>query len=144
MKNYRICIKTTAVFQFITAATHAISLFATPTPGNETEKQLYNLMSTYQFDLGVGFHRTMDQLTLTLSACLCLLCLLAGLINFYLVKRVGADIIKGIININLLVFGILFILTAVFAFILPIVQVGVILLCLIVTRIILQKNSGTL
>src|SRR5215813_10768491 len=98
MQNYKTWLKTASVFQFLTALFHTATLFVTPTPNNETEKQLYNLMSTYKFDFGAGFHRTMDEMILALSTCLSLLCMLAGLINFYLMrKRVGTDIMKGVI-----------------------------------------------
>ena len=143
MKNYTIWLRTAAVFQFITAGIHSITLFVSPPPNNETEKQLYNLMGTYQFDFGAGFHRTMNEMTLALSACLCLLCLFAGLINFHLVrKRVDANSMKGVIIINLVVFGIFFVLTIVFTFLLPIIQAGLILLFLILSIITLRNRSA--
>lgn len=142
MQNYKTWLKTAAVFQFIAAAFHAVTLFVTPAPNNETEKQLYTLMSTYKFDFGAGFHRTMDEMTLALSACLSLLCMLAGLINFHLMrKRVDADIMKGVITINLIIYGIFFVLTVIFTFLLPIIQIGLILFFLILSRLILRKNN---
>lgn len=144
MKNYRTWLKTAAIFQLITAVTHAISLFVSLPPNNETEKQLFELMNTYKFDLGAGFHRTMGELTLALSSCLSLLCMLAGLISFYLLKkRVGTDIMQGIITLNLVVFGIFFMLTIVFTFLLPIGQIGLILLFLILSRLTLHKTINT-
>lgn len=142
MKNYRTWLKTAAVFQFITAAFHAVTLFVSPPPNNETEKQLYNLMSTYQFDFGAGFHRSMNELTLALSACLSLLCIFAGLINFYLMrKKVDAGIMKGVININLVIFGIFFVLTVIFTFLIPIIQIGLILLFLILAGLVVRRNN---
>jgi len=141
MKNYSTWLKTAAIFQFITAIIHATSLFVSPAPGNETEKQLFALMDTYQFDFGAGFHRTMGELTLALSACLCLLCLLGGLLNWYLLrKETGPDIMKGVITINLVVFGICFVLVAKFAFLVPIVLMGLIVLFLILSRIAIRKS----
>jgi len=142
VKNYRTWLKAAAVFQLITAVMHAIALFVTPAPNNETEKQLFELMGTYRFDFGAGFHRTMDELTLALSSCLSLLCILGGLITFYLLKkRVGADIMQGIITLNLIIFGIFFILTISFTFLLPISQIGLILLFLILSRLTLHKTT---
>lgn len=142
MKNYKTWLKVAAIFQLITAVTHAITLFITPPPNNETEKQLFELMSTYKFDFGAGFHRTMDELTLTLSSCLSLLCMFAGLISFYLLKKkAGPDIMQGIITLNLVVFGILFILTIAFTFLIPISQIGLILLFLILSRFTLNKGK---
>jgi hypothetical protein len=131
MKNYSTWLKTTAIFQFIAAAIHASSLFISLSPNNETEKQLFALMDTYKFDLGAGFHRTMGELTFVFSACLCLLCLFGGLLNWYLLrKKVNLEIMKGVILINLIVFGILFCLTVIFTFLLPIIQIGLIVLFL--------------
>src|SRR4051812_19646570 len=112
MKKYSAWLKTTAIMQLITALIHATTLFGNLPPNNETEKQLLSLMETYKFDLGAGFHRTMGEMLLALSACLCLVCLLGSLLNWYLLrKKVEPGIIKGVININLLVFGILLGLT---------------------------------
>jgi hypothetical protein len=142
MKNYKTWLKTAAVFQLIIAVVHATTLFFDLPPNNETEKQLSQLMSTYQFDLGGGFHRTMNELIIGLSSCLSLLCTLAGLINLYLIrKKVDADIMKGIISINLIVFGILFVLTVIFTFLFPIIQIGLILLFLVLSRLSSGKDN---
>jgi len=142
MKKYSVWLKTAAIFQFIVAIFHSISLFVTLPPNNETEKQLFTLMDTYKFDLGTGFHRTMGELTLVFSACLCLVCLLGGLLNWYLLrKKVDPEIMKGVITINLVVFGILFGLTVTFTFLVPIIQIGLIVLFLILSRFTIRKNN---
>jgi hypothetical protein len=142
MKNYITWLKTTAIFQFIMAIIHVTSLFVTLPPNNETEKQLFSLMDTYKLDFGAGFHRTMNDLTLVFSACFCLLYLLAGLLNWYLLrKKVEPQIMKGVITINLVIFGICLVLTAVFAFLLPIILTGLIVLFLILSRFTVPKNS---
>ena len=141
MKKYTTWLKTAAIFQFINVIIHTTSFFITPAPNNETEKQLFTLMDTYQFDLGAGFHRTMSELTLVFSACLGLVCLLGGLLNWYLLrKKIEPEIMKGVITINLLVFGILFGLTATFAFLPPIILSGLIFLFLIVSRLTMTRR----
>ena len=142
MKNYITWLKTTAISQFIIAIIHAISLFFSIPPSNETEKQLFALMDNYKFDLGAGFHRTMNELTLVFSACFCLLYLFGGLLNWYLLrKKVEPQILKGVITINLIVFGICFVLTTIFAFLFPIILTGLIVLILILSRFAIRKNS---
>jgi len=142
MKNHVVWLKTAAIFQFITAIIHAITLFVKPPPNNETERQLFTLMDTNKFDFGAGFHRTMGELTLALSACFCLVCLLGGLINWYLIrKKTDTEIIKGIININLVVFGICYGLMATFTFLPPVVLTGLVFLFLIISRLTLRTNS---
>jgi len=142
MKKYTTWLKTAAIFQFINVIIHITSFFITPAPNNETEKQLFTLMDTYQFDLGAGFHRTMSELTLVFSACLGLVCLLGGLLNWYLLrKKIEPEIMKGVITINLIVFGILSVLTITFTFLLPIISIGLIVLFLILSLFTISKNS---
>ncbi len=131
-----------AIFQFINVVIHLTSFFITPVPNNETEKQLFTLMDTYKFDLGAGFHRTMSELTLVFSACLCLVCLLGGLLNWYLLqKKVEPEIMKGVIMINLIVFGILSGLAIIFTFLMPVISVGLIVVFLILSLFTINNSS---
>ena len=140
--KYTTWLKTAAIFQFINVIIHATSFFVTPAPANETEKQLFTLMDTYKFDLGAGFHRTISEMTLVFSACLGLLCLLGGLLNWYLLrKKVDTDIMKGVIIINLIVFGILAALTIAFTFLMPIILLGSIVVFLLFSLLTIGKVS---
>ena len=141
MKKYSTWLKTAAILQFAAAIIHAVTLFVTLPPNNDTEKQLINLMDTYKFDFGAGFHRTMGNLVFTLSACFCLVCLLGSLLNWYLLrKKIGPEIMKGVITINLLVFGILFGLTVAFAFLQPIITTGLIFLFLLFSKLTVTRT----
>ena len=51
------------------------------------------------------------------------------------------EIMKGVIIINLIVFGILFVLAATFAFLPPIILIGLIVLFLILASLTIRKNS---
>lgn len=140
--KYTTWLKTASIFQFINVFIHLTSFFISPAPNNETEKQLFTLMDTYQFDLGAGFHQTMSELTLVFSACLGLLCLFGGLVNLYLLrKNTEPEIIKGVIIINLIVFGILSGLTIIFTFLMPIISIGLIVLFLILSLLKINKTS---
>jgi hypothetical protein len=142
MKKYTTWLKTAAIFQMITAVIHATGLFLSPPPNNETERQLFTLMASYKFDFGAGLHRTMEELTLALSACFSLVCLLGGLMNWYLLKKkVGSEIMTGVITINLIVFGICFGLMATFTFLPPIVLTGLIFVFLILSRIAISTRG---
>ena len=141
MKNYVLWLKIAAISQFITTTIHTISLFVPLVPSNDTEKQLISLVNTYQFDFGAGFHRTISDLMLVLSACYGLVCLMGALINWHLLqKKVEPRILKGVININLVIFGICFALVVTFAFLVPIILTGLILLFLLVSRVIISIN----
>ena len=132
LKRYTLWLWIAIVFMLLTAAVHAVTLFVEPAPQNETERQLAQLMTTYRNDFGAGFHPTPANLFTALSSCFSLVCLLGGLLNAYLLKkRVGAEIMRGVIAIDLLVFGICFIVMAIFTFLPPIVLTGLIALFLV-------------
>jgi hypothetical protein len=139
MKKYSFWLKTAAVLQILTALVHATSFFIKDEPQNETEKQLNELFTTYHKDLGAGFHPTFSDLFISVSAGFGLLYLLGGLLNWYLLKRVNPEIMKGVLNINILVFGICFGVAAVFTFIMPIVFTGLVFLALLITRLSMPK-----
>jgi hypothetical protein len=142
MKNYTFWLKAASIMQFLTAIVHSISLFTNPIPENEKEKELLELMDTYKLDFGAGFHKTMNELMTPLSACLSLLCLLGGLINWYILqKKLSSEIVKGIIIINLIVFGICFGLIVIYAFLPPIIMTGLIFVFLGVSLITVPKNQ---
>ena len=73
LTNYRTWFWLAVVFQFLNAILHSVSLFLTLEPANETERQLVELLNTYHFDMGGGFHPTMSNLFLALSSCFTLL-----------------------------------------------------------------------
>jgi hypothetical protein len=141
MKKYTFWVKAAAVFMLLTAAVHLISLFVAIDPQNDTERQLVEAISK-KLDMGAGFHRSFANLFTALSSCFSLLCLLGGLLVFYLGRKIpDAQIWKGILNINLLVFGICFVVMAVFTFLPPIILTGLIFLSLILARLTVPKTG---
>jgi len=127
---------------FLTAAVHSLSLFVSPTPENEAERMLHELFTTYQKDLGGGFHRTFSDLFTALSSCFSFVCLLGGLINAYLLKKkVSAEILRGITLINVIVFGGIFAVMAFFTFLPPIILTGLILVTLLVGYFTLRSET---
>lgn len=143
MKKYPFWLKTAAVFQLLTAFIHSLSLFFRPPPNNETERQIFDLMQNYKFDFGGGFHRSMSDLTTGLSICFCLACLLGGLMNQYLLrKRIGDDVMQGVININLIVFGMCFAGMLIFTFLPPIILSGLVFVFLVLARIGISNQTA--
>src|ERR1041385_6595429 len=120
---------------------HSITLFIQPGPQNEIERQLVHLMTTYHNDFGAGFHPTPQNLFTALSSSFSLLCLLAALMNAYLVrKRVSTEIMRGVLAIDMLVFGICFVGIAVFTFLLLIILTGLIVVFLALAFIRLLRE----
>lgn len=144
MRKYPFWLKLASVLQLIAALIHAITLFVSLPPSNGIELQLNSLMDSYRFDLGAGFHRTMGELNLVLSACFCLVCMFGSLVNWFLIRQNAAQkIIHGVILINLFIFGILFGLTVAFTFLLPIILLGLIFLSLVAANITERKSLSS-
>jgi hypothetical protein len=122
-----------AVCQFITAIFHSLSFLSESKPVNATERQLQELMNNYEMNLG-GMYASMQDLFNALSSCFSLLCFFGGLLNVFLLRRTQElNLLRGVIGINLLVFGGLFIIMAALTFLPPIVCTGAIFLCLLVS-----------
>jgi hypothetical protein len=127
LKNFSFWIWGTIVTLFLTAAFHSLSFFMKPEPANETEKQLFDLMSSYKPNAGMGFHPSFSDLFTGLSLCFTLICLFGALLNWYLKKKsLTADIWKGLLLIEMVIFGSMFIAMAVFTFLPPIICTGLI------------------
>ncbi len=131
LKRYTFWLWAAIAFLVLNTIIHSITLFIQPAPQNEIERQLVHLMTTYHNDFGAGFHPTPQNLFTALSSSFSLLCLLGALMNAYLLrKRVSTDIMRGVVAIDLLVFGICFVVIAVFTFLLPIILIGLIVVFL--------------
>ena len=124
--KHSLLLKIAIALQLLTAIAHALSFLSEPVGTNDQEKMLIELMNTYQMDLGAGYHRTMTEVVNALSACFSLLYLLGALINWYLFRQqVSPNVMKGILGINLAIFGFTFALMVVLTFLPPIVMTGV-------------------
>jgi len=94
--------------------------------------------------MGGGFSPTMANLFTALSSCFSLLCAFAGLVNGYVLKkRVGSELLGGIMLINLVVFGVCFAIMAVFTFLPPIVMTGLIFVLIALAVVLQRLNPGS-
>jgi hypothetical protein len=144
LKRYRFWLWLAVVFLFLTALIHATSLFLQPAAQNETERQLFDLLANYRQDFGAGFKRSTNELFTALSACFSLVCLLGGLtLAFLLRKQAEVRIMKGVLGIHVLVFGICFAVMAVFTFLPPIVLTGLIFLSLLLAYFLMLRQQET-
>lgn len=131
LKRYTFWLWLAVVVLFLTGLIHSISLFISPVPANEIEKQMLDLMIHSKQDMGAGFHPTMWNLLTALSACFTLVSFLGGLTIAYLLKKKApVGILSGIVRIHLLVFATCFVLMLIFTFLLPIILTGLITLAL--------------
>ena len=144
MKRYRFWLWLAVVFLLLTALIHSLTLFFQPAAQNETERQLFDLMASYKQDFGAGFKRSTKELVTALSACFSLVCLLGGLtLAFLLRKQAEVRIMKGVVGIHVLVFGICFAVMAVFTFLPPIVLTGLSFLSLLLAYFLIPQQQET-
>ena len=129
-----IWLKSAAIFQIITGGIHSLSLFQRLQPQNETEKQLIDLMYNHRMEAGAGFTPSLGDLFLALSSCFTLMYLMGGLINLFLLRHKLSDSLwKGMILIQIIFFGIGFIMMYSFTFLPPIILTGLVFVLLLVS-----------
>jgi len=143
LKRYTFWLTAAVMFQFLTALVHATSLFVSPEPANETERQLQQIMTTYRPDLGPVFHPTVSNLMTALSSCFSLACLLGGLtLGFLLLKHAEPRLMRGIIGANVIVFGIMFGVMFALAFLPPIICTGLIFVNLVGAFVFVPRDDS--
>lgn len=143
LKRYRLWLWTAVVFLLLTALIHASTLFIQPAPQNETERQLLALMTGYKQDFGGGFQRSLKELFTALSACFSLVCLLGGLTLGFLAKtRADVRILRGVVSVHVLVFGICFAVMVAFTFLPPIVLTGLIFVFLLIAFLAMPRQAA--
>ena len=131
-----------AIIQYVTAAFHSTGFFIEVPPANETEAQLQKLLSTYKLDLGAGFHPTTQSLFLSMSISFTLLCLFGGILNHYLWKRnPESDLLKGIVTIQTILFGLVFVTMIPLTFLIPIIFTGLIFFAQLFSLLSVRKSS---
>lgn len=96
-------------------------------------------------DAGAGFHPSFSNLMTALSSCFTFVCLLGGLtLGYLMIRHTEPNIMKGIIGINVIIFGAIFVMMAVFTFLPPIVCTGLIFFNLVAAYIVVPKIESTL
>jgi len=86
--------KAGAVFLLLLGLIHALSLFGSPLPKNETEKQLLDLVHNYKFNV-MGSMRTYDDFTRGFSISFMLAALVMGGLGLVL-RRERAGLLKRV------------------------------------------------
>jgi hypothetical protein len=131
------------MIQLITALFNTLSVFASPPPQNDTEKQLFDLVNSYRADMGFGFRRTTAEVLTGLSSCFTLLSLLGALtILFLLREKANYRIMKGILNIQCILFGICFLMMGVFTYLEPIILTGLAFASLLIARVMMEQRGA--
>lgn len=125
--NFSFWIWGLVITQLLSAFFHSLSFIAKPKPRNETEKQLMGLSSEYKIDLGGGIKRSQKQLFIGLSTCFTMVYTFGAAINWYFIKTdISPGVWEGLLLIELIAYGILFLLMIKFTFWPPIIVTGLV------------------
>ena len=139
MKKYVFWFKLAIGLQLITGLFHSLSFFNSPLPENETERQLFDLMESYYFDFGAGFHHSVNDLMLAFSISLSLLLFFSAALNIFLLKsEVPVSTLRGVVVINLFTYVICFIVMSLLTFLPPIICTGLIMLALSIAYLLMK------
>lgn len=143
LRRYTFWLTAAIIFMFLTAAAHSLSFFVAPELENDKDRQLHELLHNYYHDMGAGFHRSFFDLFTALSACYPMLCVLGGLTLGYLLwKNVSPELMKGILLINVFIFGICLIVMVVFTFLPPIIMTALIFGNLLLAYLLCPRTTS--
>jgi len=125
--NFTFWIWGLVIMQLLTAFFHSLSFVAKPKPKNETERQLIDLVSKYKPDMGGGIRRSFSQMFIGVSTCFTMVYTFGAVINWYFVKsELSSETWKGLLLIEVISYGILFLLMIRFTFWPPIIVTGLV------------------
>lgn len=127
LKKYATWLYFAAAIQTVLGTIQFFFLFKKPVPLSDAEERLFAMMATVPVDPGGGVNRTFDQLHLAAEACLVILCLYSAVTSVFLVwKKIDVAVMRGVIGIKTIVFGVLFVVMACLTFMPLIVLTGLI------------------
>ena len=140
-RTHSFWLKTAITLQIVTGIFHLLSFINNPEPKNESEKQLFDLMTNYKFDLGSGFHRSMEDLMNSFSIAFTLFLFFSGILNLFLLRNdLPQKTMKGVIMINFFAYLICFIAMSILTFLPPIICTGLIVVMLLIAY--LRTNTA--
>ncbi len=140
LKRYTFWLSAALLFQLITGVVHLLSLFLTPTITDDTHRQILTLVTSYKIKAGGGFTPTYYNLFTAFSSCFTFLCIFAALTNGYLlIKHTEPSVMRGIIGINVAVFGLVLLTFVYFTFPALIFLAGLIFVNLLAALIVVPK-----
>jgi len=141
LSTYTFWLKAASIFQLLAGLIHSIGLFIEMKGQNETENKMLELMTGHQMDMGAGMFHSMMDLFLALSSCFTFFYLLGGINNFYLIKKLEPSALKGYLIINIIIFGICFLVMLFLTFLPPIILTGIVFALLIISYFTVPKQT---
>lgn len=131
LSNFTFWIWGTIIAQLLTALFHSLSFISPAKPRNDMEKQLIEINSKYKIDMGAGIKRSFYNLFIGVSACFTLIFIMGAIMNWYFLNAgIDGGVWKGFLLIQLIVYGLIFLLQVRFTFLPPIIVTGLVFLFL--------------
>ena len=145
LRRYTFWLSAAIMFQLITGVVHLLSLFLTPSVTDDTHRQILTLVTSYKINAGAGFTPTYYNLFTAFSSCFTFLCLFAALTNGYLMlKHTEPSVMRGIIAINVAIFGLVFLTFVYFTFPTLIFFAGLIFVNLLAAFIVVPRIEANI
>ncbi|WP_276502461.1 LIC_13387 family protein [Terrimonas pollutisoli] len=139
LSNFSFWIWGIIITQLLSAFFHSLSFIAPAKPRNDMEKQLVDITTNYKLDMGAGIKRSFYSLFIGVSSCFTLIFILGASLNWYFLKsNLNHELWKGLLLIQLIVYGIVFLLQVRFTFLPPIILTGLVFIFLIGAYFIYQ------
>ena len=129
-----------AIWLLLMGAVHSLSFIKPLTPQNATERQLFDLMSNYKFNVA-GTMRSMDNFMTGFSICFMLAALGFGLLDLSLVKE-RAALLKHISLVNVLWLVVMVGVSLRYFFVVPVTFLSVALLIFVLAWLKLPSESA--
>jgi hypothetical protein len=143
LNRYTFWFKSAIALQLMTGLFHALSFLNTPKGTNEKETQLYDLMTHYKFDLGAGFHPSMNDILNSFSISFSIFLFFSVSLNLFLLKsKLPIKTVKGVILINFIAYSLCFMTMSCLTFLPPIICTGLTAFALLIAYIISSKESS--
>ena len=123
--NFTFWIWGAIIAQVLSAFFHSLSFIAKPKPKNDTEKQLLGLLKDHKMDMGGGIKRSFGEIFIGVSVCFTFIYVLGASLNFYFLRSaITLNVWEGFLLIQLIIFGLIFLLQIKFTFWPPIIVTG--------------------
>lgn len=141
MKRSKTFFKWAIGFQFLTAILHSVSFISSPRAQSPTEQQMFDLMQI-PMKMGAGFTPSMYNIFNAMSTSLSILYLFAGMINIYLLRRkIDQTTLKGVLGINVVIFGTSFFIMLFRTFLPPVILTGIVFVLLLLAFVFYKKDK---
>jgi hypothetical protein len=109
----------------LSALFHSLSFIVKFKPKNDTEKQMINLLDNHKIDMGGGIKKSFAHLFIGVSICFTLIYILGAALNFYFLRSgISPAVWDGFLLIQVIVYGLIFLLQIRFTFWPPILVTG--------------------